>query len=182
VTAAARDGDLAPGPPAGPPGLEIRRATGADADADAIADVYLASFHATYSFPLAHSDDQVREWIRGIVVGAQEMWVAVDGRRIVGMMVVGPDDLDQLYVAPDRLGSGIGRRLLDHAKGRSPDGLTLYTFQVNERARRFYERNGFIAEWFGDGSANEEGQPDVRYAWRPAASRAGRSRAAGAVR
>jgi len=82
-------------------------------------------------------------------------------------MVVGPGDLDQLYVAPDRLGAGIGSRLLDTAKQRSPAGLTLYTFQVNERARRFYERNGFVAEWFGDGSANEEGQPDVRYVWRP---------------
>jgi ribosomal protein S18 acetylase RimI-like enzyme len=83
------------------------------------------------------------------------------------MMVVAPGELDQLYVAPDRLGLGIGRRLLEVAKDRSPSGLVLYTFQVNERARRFYERNGFSAEWFGDGSANEERQPDVRYAWRP---------------
>lgn len=84
------------------------------------------------------------------------------------MLTVGRDDLDQLYVAPDRLGRGIGRRLLEHARERSPSGLTLYTFQVNARARAFYERNGFVADWFGDGSANEERQPDVRYAWRPA--------------
>jgi hypothetical protein len=48
-----------------------------------------------------------------------------------------------------------------------PHGLALYTFQVNGRARRFYERHGFAATWFGDGSANEERQPDVRYEWRP---------------
>jgi GNAT superfamily N-acetyltransferase len=169
----ASNGDLGRGPSVDRPDLEIRRATAADADA--VADVYLASFHATYAFPLAHSDDDVRRWIRDIVIGAQETWVAVDRRGVIGMMVVGPDDLDQLYVAPDRRGSGIGRRLLDHAKDRSPEGLSLYTFQVNERARRFYERNGFVAEWFGDGSANEEGQPDVRYAWRPAPSRAAAS-------
>jgi len=149
--------------------IEIRRAS--LADAEAVADVYLRSFHATYAFPLAHTDDQVRGWIRGLVSSAQETWVAVDGGRVVGMMVVGPGDLDQLYVAPDRLGAGIGRGLLETAKERSPDGLSLYTFQVNERARRFYERNGFTPEWFGDGSANEEGQPDVRYVWRPFVSR-----------
>jgi GNAT superfamily N-acetyltransferase len=156
-----------PGAPRNSDPLEIRRAT--TTDAGPIADVYLDSFHATYAFPLAHTDDQVRAWIRDAVVADPEMWVATEAGRVVGMMVVAPDDLDQLYVAPDRLGTGIGRRLLDTAKERSPSGLTLYTFVVNERARRFYERNGFVAVWFGDGSANEEGQPDVRYAWRPAA-------------
>jgi GNAT superfamily N-acetyltransferase len=136
-------------------------------DAIAVADVYLASFHATYDFPLAHTDDQVRGWIRETVIAHGGTWVAVDADgAVVAMMVVARDELDQLYVRPDRLGEGVGRRLLDRAKEQSPAGLRLYTFQVNERARRFYERNGFIAEWFGDGSANEEGQPDVRYVWR----------------
>jgi ribosomal protein S18 acetylase RimI-like enzyme len=153
-------------PPASITGITIRPATAADAAG--VADVYLASFKATYDFPLAHTDDQVRAWIRDVVMPTGGTWVALDADgAIVGMMVVALGDLDQLYVRPDRLGEGIGRRLLDIAKERSPDGLTLYTFQVNERARRFYERHGFVAEWFGDGSANEEGQPDVRYAWRP---------------
>jgi GNAT superfamily N-acetyltransferase len=147
------------------PGITIRPAVAADAGA--VAEVYLASFHATYDFPLAHTDDEVRAWIRS-VVGSAGTWVAVDpAGAIVGMMALEPGVLDQLYVRPERLGEGIGRRLLDVAIDRSPGGLTLYTFQVNDRARRFYERNGFVAEWFGDGSANEEGQPDVRYVWRP---------------
>jgi GNAT superfamily N-acetyltransferase len=147
------------------PGITIRPAT--SADAASVADVYLASFHATYDFPLAHTDDEVRGWI-GDVIGSGGTWVALDPLgAIVGMMAIEPGVLDQLYVRPDRLGEGIGRRLLDVARDRSPDGLTLYTFQVNTRARRFYERNGFVADWFGDGSGNEEGQPDVRYVWRP---------------
>jgi pimeloyl-ACP methyl ester carboxylesterase/GNAT superfamily N-acetyltransferase len=152
--------------PAGPDAITIRPAT--PADAGAVADVYLASFHATYDFPLAHTDDQVRAWVREVLIASGATWVATEGERIVAMMVVRPGDLDQLYVAPDRIGAGIGRRLLDRAKALSPDGLTLYTFQVNERARRFYERNGFVEDARGDGSGNEETQPDVRYAWRPA--------------
>jgi ribosomal protein S18 acetylase RimI-like enzyme len=154
------------GPLTAATGITIRPA--AAADAAAVADVYLASFKATYDFPLAHTDDQVRAWIRDSVVPAGGTWVALDAEgAIVGMMDVATGDLSQLYIRPDRLGEGIGRRLLDIAKERSPGSLTLYTFQVNERARRFYERHGFVAEWFGDGSGNEEGQPDVRYVWRP---------------
>jgi GNAT superfamily N-acetyltransferase len=150
--------------PAGPGDVLIRRAT--PADAPAVADVFLASFHATYDFPLAHTDDQVREWTRDVLIPSGT-WVAVDRGAVVALMLVKPGELDQLYVRPDRLGEGIGRRLLEVAKQESPDGLFLYTFQVNDRARRFYERNGFIAEWFGDGATNEERQPDVRYVWRP---------------
>ena len=39
----------------------------------------------------------------------------------------------------------------------------LHCFQANEGARRFYERHGFRAEAFGDGSGNEEGLPDITY-------------------
>lgn len=109
----------------------------------------------------------MRSWVRDVLVPLRETWVAVDDGEVVGLLSIGPGDLDQLYVAPDRLGAGIGRRLVDLAKGRSPAGLSLWTFQVNDRARRFYERNGFTAVELGDGSTNEEGQPDVRYEWRP---------------
>jgi GNAT superfamily N-acetyltransferase len=71
-------------------------------------------------------------------------------------------------VTPDRLGEGIGRRLLEHAKEHAgTDGLQLWTFQVNDRARHFYERNGFTVAEMTDGSNNEEREPDVRYVWRP---------------
>ena len=144
--------------------IQLRRAE--PEDAAAIAHVFLDSFHATYDFPLAHSDDEVRDWIRDRVVPEMETWVADDGGRVVGMMVIAPGWLEQLYVAPDRLGAGIGGRLVDLAKARSPDGLTLWTFQVNERARGFYEGHGFVAVETTDGRANEERQPDVRYEWR----------------
>jgi GNAT superfamily N-acetyltransferase len=142
--------------------ITLRRATALDATA--VAEVFLTSFHATYAFPLAHTDDEVRRWIRDQLIPCSETWVADHNGRVVAMMVVAPGHLDQLYVAPDRLGDGIGRRLVELAKERSPGGLSLWTFQVNDRARRFYERNGFVAMEFTDDS-NEERQPDVRYEW-----------------
>jgi GNAT superfamily N-acetyltransferase len=149
------------------PVVEIRRAT--IADGDAIADVWLGSFKATYAFPAAHSDADVREWIRSDLAARDETFVAVDGRtgRVVALLSLENDDLDQLYVHPDWLGRGIGSQMVELAKQRRPGGFGLYTFQVNERARRFYERHGLVATWLGDGSANVERPPDVRYEWRP---------------
>lgn len=57
---------------------------------------------------------------------------------IVAMMVLDGEDLDRLYLDPAWQGQGIGGRLVDLAKQRRPSGLTLWTFQVNEAARRFY--------------------------------------------
>lgn len=150
--------------------IAIRRAV--PADAPAVAEVYLASFKATYDFPLVHDDDDVRGWVRNKLIPTMETWVAVDdgvagvaGDHVVALMVLAPGWIEHLYVAPDRLGGGIGRRLVELAQERQPNGLTLWTFQVNDRARRFYEHNGFTAVEFGDGSTNEERQPDVRYEW-----------------
>jgi GNAT superfamily N-acetyltransferase len=144
----------------------IRRA--APADAVAVAEVYLASFHATYTFPLAHTDDQVRGWIAEHLVPGLETWVALLDDRIVAVLALDDAGIDQLYVHPDAQGRGIGSELVELAKQRRPGGLELYTFQVNARARRFYERQGFVVAAMGDGSGNEEGQPDVLYRWRPA--------------
>ena len=86
---------------------------------------------------------------------------------VVAMLALSQEMLDQLYVAPGWTARGIGSRLIELAKSRRQGGLDLCTFQVNAGARRFYERRGFVEVARGDGSDNEEGQPDIRYAWRP---------------
>jgi GNAT superfamily N-acetyltransferase len=143
--------------------IEVRRATAEDAAA--VAEVFLSSFHATYEFPLAHTDDEVRGWIRDRLIPDREVWVADDDGRVVAMLALAAGWVEQLYVAPDRLGAGIGSRLLELAKERQPDALQLWTFLANDRARRFYERHGFVAVETTDGSGNQERQPDVRYEW-----------------
>ncbi|MEU6309563.1 GNAT family N-acetyltransferase [Streptomyces sp. NPDC047014] len=146
--------------------LVVRRAV--DSDASAVAEVWLRSFAAALpGVRRAHTDDQVRSWIREVVVPGQETWVAAVEDAVVAMMVLDGEELDQLYVDPARQGRGIGGRLVDLAKRRRPSGLTLWSFQVNEPARRFYERYGFIEGERTDGHRNEEREPDIRYVWRP---------------
>ena len=148
-----------------PPDILIRRSE--PSDAPRVADLFLASFGARYDFPLAHTPDEVRGWVAGDLLPTTETWVAVNGDELVGFLSLRDEFLDQLYLAPEWTSRGIGSRLVELAKQRRPAGLDLFTFQVNDGARRFYERHGFAAVWFGDGSENEEGQPDLRYAWRP---------------
>jgi GNAT superfamily N-acetyltransferase len=147
-------------------GVVLRRA-GAP-DAAGVADVWLRSFDAALPTVVRpRSDDEVRAYIRDVVVPARETWVAEAGGRVVGMMVLAEELLSQLYLAPEWRGRGIGDRFVALAKERSPSGLTLWTFQVNKPAHRFYERHGFVAAEHTDGSGNEEREPDVRYVWRP---------------
>lgn len=142
----------------------LRGATAADAEA--VAAIQLAAFRATYDFPGVHTDDEVRGWVADHLLPTTETWVAELDGAVVAFCSLGDGWIEQLYVAPGHTGHGIGSRLVELAKERQPGGLQLWTFQVNAGARRFYERHGFRVVEMTDGSANEERQPDVRYAWR----------------
>ena len=61
------------------------------------------------------------------------------------------------------VGKGIGTHLLAHAIRVLNPPIRLHTFQANVGARRFCERNGFVAAEFTDGRDNEERCPDVLY-------------------
>lgn len=146
----------------------VRRAV--DTDALAVADVWLRSRAASVPVipPPVHSDVEVRRWFAEVVIPTHEAWVAeLSTEDIVAVLVLGDHSIDQLYVDPSWTGAGVGSQLLALAKARRPHGLSLWTFQANHRARRFYKRDGFVAVATTDGN-NEEGAPDVRYDWRPA--------------
>lgn len=131
--------------------------------------MYLASRKTYLAYaPLVHSDDDVRQWIREILIPMGRVTIALEGHDIVGMMATSIDDhacawIDHLYVDPSSVGQGTGSFLLQLAMKELPRPVRLYTFQMNAGARRFYERHGFVPIIFGDGSGNEERCPDVLY-------------------
>src|SRR5215470_2846222 len=140
-------------------------------DAEAIADVQLASRREAMPWlPVLHSREETVAYFAGHVLLHENVLVAEANRLVVGFIALDGDHVDHLYVAPAHQGRGIGDKLLAVAKELRPDGLTLWTFQRNARARRFYEVRGFVVSEFTDGSRNEEREPDVLYAWLPNAS------------
>ncbi|MEA2585307.1 MAG: hypothetical protein QOF33_3392 [Thermomicrobiales bacterium] len=139
-------------------------------DADAIAHVHTTSMREALPYlPELHTAEETRGWVATVVLPNQSVWVAEVEGRIVGVTALHEGTLEQLYILLGYQGRGIGSELLGKAKELNPEGLSLWTFQRNARARAFYEHRGFVAVEFGDGSGNEEGEPDVRYEWKPKA-------------
>jgi ribosomal protein S18 acetylase RimI-like enzyme len=148
-------------------GLIVRRA-GAH-DAPAVAEVWLRSYAAALpTVRQAHTGDEVRDWIRDVVIACQETWVACVEGQVAALLSLEGSDVDQLYVDPAYQGRGIGSRLLATAQAGRPDGLGLWTFQLNQRAIDFYRAHGFVEIRRTDGVDNEEREPDVRMEWQPA--------------
>ncbi|MEK4246425.1 GNAT family N-acetyltransferase [Psychrobacillus sp. FSL K6-2684] len=89
--------------------------------------------------------------------------LALIDEEVVGMIAYNDREINQLYIHLEYQGFGIGRTLLDKAKAQSSGKLILYTFEVNEKAQRFYENNEF--EIISRGHENEENLPDIQYEW-----------------
>lgn len=133
----------------------------------AVAALFIASrLSALPKLRRVQSDEDIHAWMRDVVFPRRSIRIAQLGDEIVGFAARDGAWLEHLYLKPGWTGRGIGRELLDivisEARIVTPV-LRLYTFQCNAGARRFYERNGFAAVAFGDGSGNEEGEPDIRY-------------------
>jgi GNAT superfamily N-acetyltransferase len=149
--------------------VEIRRAK--PEEAAEVADVFVASQADALPFLRAlHSTEDTIAFITEDVFTKDDVWIAIENGKIVGMMALAGTHIDHLYLQPGYYRRGIGSQLIEKAKELHPLLLTLYAFQVNLRARSFYEEHGFVPIEFGDGSGNEAGEPDVLYEWRGAAT------------
>ena len=156
-------------------------------DAQRLAEIHVSAWQAAYRGQLDDEyldglkvDDRLEQHRRSLQEerGDWRTWLAEDGGRVVGFAVTGPsEDADAerstaevyaIYLEPDRVGTGLGRDLFDHAvtdlRERGFDAITLWVLETNERARRFYEAAG----WRPDGTITSERvdcemRPTVRY-------------------
>lgn len=107
-----------------------------------------------------------RERWRNELVPQAAIIVAEAAGAMAGFVTIDPSGyLDQLVVAPDHWGSPLATMLVDEAKRRSPDGVTLKVNADNVRAIRFYQRSGFV-------HAGEDVNPGskrlvLKMAWKP---------------
>jgi GNAT superfamily N-acetyltransferase len=134
-------------------------------DMDAAALVHRAAFdHALPWLAALHTPAEDRWFFHERVLPTCEVWGAVDGDSLLGVIAFRRDWIDQLHVLPHAQRHGIGTELLKIAQS-STGRLQLWTFQRNLAACRFYERRGFVRVETTDGARNEEKEPDARYLW-----------------
>ena len=128
-------------------GLVIRPAR-AD-EYDEVARVWMESWVSTgleqaSNFLLA----KLRARVPQEVEKGWSLFVADDGGRLAAMLALHLPDLylDQLFVAPQYQGRSLGRKLLAFARTHLPDEIVLRCVRENEKAWRWYEREGFLFE------------------------------------
>lgn len=131
-------------------------------DAHDIARILRAALSSFDWMPTLHTPDEDLYFVRHVLLTGQLVTVATIENDIVGFISIKGDWVEQLYLDPVCTGRGIGSQLLRHATSALPR-VQLHCFQANSGARRFYERHGFTAATFGNGSGNEEGLPDILY-------------------
>ena len=141
----------------------IRRAT--PEDAAAVGQVFVRARDGMTYLPRIPDEDRPK--LGGWIVERHEVWVAEEGGAVTGFIGLEPGYLSHIYVDPAAQNRGIGTALLAHAKELLPEGMQLWVFQLNEGARRLYEREGFRLVELTDGQGNMEQEPDARYEWAP---------------
>jgi ribosomal protein S18 acetylase RimI-like enzyme len=116
---------------------------------DEIARVWMESWVSTSlaeasNFLLAN----LRARVRHEIERGWSLFVADDQGRIAAMLALHLGDryLDQLFVAPQYQGRSVGRKLLAFTRTHLPDEIWLRCVRENEKAWRWYEREGFVFE------------------------------------
>jgi putative acetyltransferase len=105
-----------------------------------------------------------RERWSGELVPNAAIVVAEQSGALVGFVTIDAKGyLDQLVVSPEHWGSRLATALVDEAKRRSPDGITLLVNKDNARAIRFYARNGFVHA--GEDVNPASGRPVLKMTW-----------------
>ena len=119
---------------------------------DAVLDEWMSTVTDGWkaAFANAPADTPWRPWVAeldGAVVGYATTTPAKD------LFLPPPDgagEVTNLYLDPDVIGTGTGRRLYEHAvedlRHRGFDPLVIWAFRDNLRAVRFYERMGLVVD------------------------------------
>ena len=116
---------------------------------DEVARVWMESWASTGLEPASLALlDKLSARVRQEIESGWSLFVADDAGTLAAMLALNLPRryLDQLFVAPKYQGRGLGRRLLAFTRTQLPDEIWLRCVRENEKAWRWYEREGFLFE------------------------------------
>ncbi|WP_292894946.1 MULTISPECIES: acetyltransferase [unclassified Nitratireductor] len=107
-------------------------------------EIWRRSVRATHDF-LSESDFRAIEAdVAGTYLPGADLWVAVDEEDSpLAFMGLCEGHIDSLFVDPDSRGTGLGARLIAHAREVAGRHITLDVNEQNELALGFYRKMGF---------------------------------------
>jgi ribosomal protein S18 acetylase RimI-like enzyme len=119
------------------------------AEYDEVARVWMRSWVSTgLAEPSKFLLANLRARVRHEIENGWSLFVADDEGRIAAMLALHLPNryLDQLFVAPEYQGRSLGRKLLAFTRTHLPDEIRLRCVRENDKAWRWYEREGFLFE------------------------------------
>ena len=128
-------------------------------DLEALLDVWYQAALVAHSFLEEAFFEEERLNIRDVYMPVSDTWVYEDAGRVVGFISMSENEVGGIFVYPEWQGRGIGRALMDVAKGLH-ETLELEVFKENLKARGFYEQYGFVA--YGERPFEKTGDMLVR--------------------
>ncbi|MEU3707737.1 GNAT family N-acetyltransferase [Streptomyces anulatus] len=117
----------------------------AAADENAAVDVWSRAGSAAHPFIPGEGEGERAREMREVYLVQAENWVAETDGRVVALLGLLDAEIGGLFVAPEAQGTGVGRRLVEHAAALHGT-LSLEVYEKNTRARGFYARLGFVEE------------------------------------
>jgi ribosomal protein S18 acetylase RimI-like enzyme len=116
---------------------------------DEIARVWMESWASTgLAEPSEFLLANLRARIRHEIEDGWSLFVADDNGKLAAMLALHLPKLylDQLFVAPHYQSRSLGRKLLAFTRAQLPEEIHLRCVRENEKAWRWYEREGFVFE------------------------------------
>lgn len=118
--------------------------------------IWCRSVDATHDFLSAQDRADIEVQVRAFLPEAP-LWVAVDDNDVpVAFMLLSEHHLEALFVDPDARGTGVGRKMVEHALSLIPD-LTTDVNEQNAQAVGFYQKMGFVVT--GRSETDDHGRP-----------------------
>lgn len=124
----------------------------APGEAAALAELWFESWSSNGFEGPSDIREQLVERVQRELAGRWEVTVAEANGRLLGFVALATAEqrLDQLFIAPDAQGRGVGSKLFGVAVQRFPNGFWLKTQTENLRACNFYERRGMVLDRIED--------------------------------
>lgn len=113
-----------------------------DADLNELLEAWYSASLIGHPFLDEAFFQQERKNIREVHMPNAETWVYEQDGVVVGFIALIGNEVGAIFVDSNFHGKGIGRALMDHARGIR-DFLELDVFKDNQVGRTFYEKCGF---------------------------------------
>ena len=111
-------------------------------DLDPVVQIWLESNRQAHSFIEADYWEKNKEEVRKMLPHSLIEIAEIEG-NIVGFIGMNETKIEGLFVNSNFQSRGIGHSLIEWAKTRN-EVLTLYVYQKNQRALKFYLKEGFV--------------------------------------